>query len=297
MAGIIERIRKNWSESDDKRDEGLTTPEDILRHDNVSYGDDGNWQKLDIYRPKSAEGKLPVIVSVHGGAWVYGDKERYQFYCMDLARRGFAVVNFTYRLCPEFRFPAPLEDINLVFRFMQKQGGKYGLDTEKVFALGDSAGAHLLGLYLCARSNPDYAATLPFELCPSPTIQAAALNCGIYETGIAYKLDPNMQEIMKDFMNGGGTAEELEHISVIHWLSSALPPLYLMTSTDDFLKYQAPILTKALCDRNVPFRLRLYAGEDRKDKLYHVFHLNIRSKEAIACNDEECGFFRDFCRP
>ncbi len=297
MAGIIERIRKSWTESDDKRDEGLTTPEDILRQDNLSYGSDGNWQKLDIYRPKGTEGKLPVIVSVHGGAWVYGDKERYQFYCMDLARRGFAVVNFTYRLCPEFRFPAPLEDTSLVFRFMQEHGEEYGLDTERVFAVGDSAGAHLLGLYLCARSNPDYAAVLPFGLDPAPAVRAAALNCGIYETSIAYKLDPNMQEIMKDFMSGGGTEKELESISVIRWLSSALPPLYLMTSTDDFLKYQAPILTKALCDKNVPFRLRLYAGEDRQDKLFHVFHLNIRSTEAKACNDDECEFFRGFCRP
>ena len=62
------------------------------------------WQKLDVYRQKDATGKLPVIVSVHGGGWVYGDKERYQFYCMDLAERGFAVVNFSYRLAPEYKF-------------------------------------------------------------------------------------------------------------------------------------------------------------------------------------------------
>ncbi|MBP5156595.1 MAG: alpha/beta hydrolase [Treponema sp.] len=324
MAGIIERIRKSWSESDDKRDAGLTTPENILRHDNLSYGSDGTWQKLDIYRPTDAgtsgtmagtavartsgaaagtsgpaEGTagpaLPVIVSVHGGAWVYGDKERYQFYCMDLARRGFAVVNFTYRLCPEFRFPAPLEDIDLVFRFIQEHAAEYGLDTGRVFAVGDSAGAHLLGLYLCTRSNPDFAGTLPFETCTSPAIRAAALNCGIYDTVAAYKLDPNMQEILKDFMPGGGSSAEQEQLSVISHLSSGLPPLYVMSSTDDFLKYQNPILIRALCDKNVPFTFRLFASEGREEKLYHVFHLNIRSREATACNDEECNFFKGLC--
>ena len=54
---------------------------------------------LDVYRPKlNIKGKLPVIMSVHGGGWVYGDKDVYQWYCMNLAQRGFAVVNYSYRL-------------------------------------------------------------------------------------------------------------------------------------------------------------------------------------------------------
>lgn len=55
---------------------------------------------------------IPVIVSVHGGGWGYGDKERYQYYCMSLAQQGFAVVNFSYRLASKYKFPAPLEDTN-----------------------------------------------------------------------------------------------------------------------------------------------------------------------------------------
>ena len=95
---------------------GMNTPEDIERWDNIVYGhDDREMQRLDVYRPKQAQGEdLPVIISVHGGAWMYGDKERYQYYCMSLAQRGFAVVNFTYRLAPESKFPAQLEDVNLV---------------------------------------------------------------------------------------------------------------------------------------------------------------------------------------
>ena len=64
---------------DEKRDAGLTTPEDICRFDDLQYGPDKRWNVLDVYRPLGAGGKLPVIVSVHGGGWVYGDKERYQW--------------------------------------------------------------------------------------------------------------------------------------------------------------------------------------------------------------------------
>lgn len=320
MAGIIERIRKSWSESDDKRDAGLTTPENILRHDNLSYGSDGTWQKLDIYRPTDAgtsgtmagtavartsgaaagtsgpaEGKLPVIVSVHGGAWVYGDKERYQFYCMDLARRGFAVVNFTYRLGPESQFPAQIEDTDLVFRFIGSHATEYGLDTSKLFAVGDSAGAHLLGLYLCAKADPDFAATFPFKIDRTPEVKAAALNCGIYDVRSPDFPDKDLPVILKEFLPNGGTAEELEQLSVTPHVTPGLPPLFVMTATDDFLKDQAPPLVQALCDKNVPFTFRLFASEGREEKLYHVFHLNIRSREATACNDEECNFFKALC--
>ena len=108
MVRISDIIRAEFAEGDNKRDAGLKTPENIVRYDDIIYGTESKWQKLDVYRQKDATGKLPVIVSVHGGGWVYGDKERYQFYCMDLAERGFAVVNFSYRLAPEYKFPASL---------------------------------------------------------------------------------------------------------------------------------------------------------------------------------------------
>ena len=116
---VVAKIREEFGASDAKRDAGLTTPSDIQRFDNICYGKDPVWQSLDLYRPKSMdEKKLPVIVSVHGGAWVYGTKEVYQFYCMRLAQFGFAVVNFNYRLAPENKFPSSLEDTNLVFQWI-----------------------------------------------------------------------------------------------------------------------------------------------------------------------------------
>ncbi len=109
MSKESEKLRAEFKKADDIRDAGLSTPDDIIRYDNICYGEDKKWQMLDVYRPKDKKDEiLPVIVSIHGGGWVYGDKERYQYYCMNLAERGFAVVNFTYRLAPEFKFPSPL---------------------------------------------------------------------------------------------------------------------------------------------------------------------------------------------
>lgn len=77
MSQMSDFIRKTFGESDDIRDTGLTTPNDVVRYNDIVYGTDKNWQILDVYRPKKdVEKVLPVIVSVHGGGWVYGDKER-----------------------------------------------------------------------------------------------------------------------------------------------------------------------------------------------------------------------------
>ena len=76
MSAVSDFIRKSFKEGDDIRDAGLTTPEDVIRYDDILYGSDPKWQVLDVYRPKDRAGeKLPVIGSVHGGGWVYGDKE------------------------------------------------------------------------------------------------------------------------------------------------------------------------------------------------------------------------------
>ncbi len=172
MSELSDKIRSEFKKADDERDALMNTPEDIERWDNIVYGhDDREMQRLDVYRPKQAQGEdLPIIISVHGGAWMYGDKERYQYYCMSLAQRGFAVVNFTYRLAPESKFPAQLEDVNLVCKWVMKRAGRFHFDTERIFAVGDSAGAHLLGLYAAICTNPAYAAkydfAVPEGLCP-----------------------------------------------------------------------------------------------------------------------------------
>lgn len=295
MSQASDHIRRSFQEGDDVRDFGLTTPEDIVRYDDLVYGADPRWQSLDVYRPRAAEGKrLPVIVSIHGGGWVYGDKERYQFYCMSLAQRGFAVVNFTYRLAPEYQYPAALEDTNLVFTWVLAHGEEYGFDTKHIFAVGDSAGGHYLGLYALICTNPEYAAEYPFRVPEGFAPTAIALNCGVYAIGLGKDHSGELNRLlMADLLPGKGTERELELISVPDHVTKRYPPTFLMTCTGDFLKQQAPILAAKLMEHDVPFVYRYYG--DAEHELGHVFHCNMKMEDARFCNDEECDFFRRFC--
>ncbi|MCM1038578.1 MAG: alpha/beta hydrolase [Ruminococcus sp.] len=296
MSETSDLIRENFKKSDDIRDAGLTSPEDVVRFDDIVYGQDAKWQILDVYRPKAEEGKkLPVIVSVHGGGWVYGDKERYQYYCMNLAQRGFAVVNFTYRLAPENKFPASLEDTNLVFTWVLQNTEKYGFDTKHVFAVGDSAGAHILGLYTAMCTNEKYASEYSFKVPEGFVPTAVALNCGKYEINLEGNLtDEQTRLLMADFLPEKGNAKEQELINVTKHVTEKYPPVFVMTATGDFLKEQAPLMAAKLSSQNVPFIYRLYG--DAQHKLGHVFHCDVRSEDARICNNEECDFFKEFVK-
>ena len=288
MSKVSDTIRMEFKRSDDIRDAGLTTPEDIVRYDDIVYGDDPKWQSLDVYRPKAAEGEtLPVIVSVHGGGWVYGDKERYQFYCMSLAQRGFAVVNFSYRLAPESKYPAPLADANAVFTWVLANAEKYGFDREHIFAVGDSAGAHILGLYSSICTNPEYAKEYDFQPPEGFAPTAIALNCGAYVMS-----QENDMALMGEFLPEKGTQRELELIEVPRHITPNFPPTFFMTCNGDFLKMLAPILAAKLMEQSVPFVYRFYG--DSAHELYHVFHCNMRSEDGRRCNDEECDYFKSF---
>ena len=289
-------IRKNFGKGDKFRDKGQTTPCDIIRFDNILYGDCRRykkWQLLDVYRPKNAESaKLPVIVSVHGGAWVYGDKDVYQFYCMKLAQRGFAVVNFSYRLAPEVKFPASLQDTDKVFRWIYENSEKYGFDTEKVFAVGDSAGAHLLGLYSSILTNADYALKYDFWNADlkRPKLCGIALNCGKYDMATGLDNDPQSRLLLQALMPGGGTPEELELINAAGHITKDFPPTFIMTCYGDFLYTQAPVISTALQQAGVQHEYHCYGTNEQP--LWHVFHCDPKLPQAIVCNDDECNFFK-----
>lgn len=274
-------FRRMCTKSDTARDAGLETPPEIERFDDIIYGSDKIIHVLDVYRPVSAEGRLPVIVSFHGGGWVYGSKEVYQFYCMELARHGFAVVNYNYRLAPKYKFPAPLEDTNGVFSWLLGNAGKYGFDTDNIFAVGDSAGAMGIALYACILTNGKYAAEFDFKAPEGLKLKGLALNCGVYTA-------PERRAI-SHFLPRGGEERALRLLNVTDHITAAFPPSFIMTAVGDFLKDQPEALMKVLDKYSVKYRYMLYGTEE--NPLGHVFHCNIRLPEAVRANDDECAFF------
>lgn len=286
-------LRYNFGKGDRKRDKGLKTPDDVVRYDDIAYGKNRKWQILDVYRPKGVEGRLPVIISVHGGGWVYGSKEVYQFYGMSLAQRGFAMINFSYRLAPENRYPAQIEDTNAVVKWMLSNAEEYGFDINNVFAVGDSAGGHLLSVYSAMLTDRKYGEYYGIDLPEDFHFNAIALNCGVYYQQMPEKKDVNLS-LLNDLLPKGWGKKDLDMLNSYDKIRENYPPVFLMTSNGDFLKDQPQYIIPYLEKYKVPYELHIYGTDD--NVLHHVFHVNVRLKDAGICNDEECAFFRSYMK-
>ena len=282
-------FRLSASRNDKKRDAPLRAPESVSALCDINYmGNRDPYNNLDIYTPKEAAGPLPVVVSVHGGGYVYGTKEVYRYYGMFWATLGYAFVNFNYHLAPRAKFPAQLGELNAVMEFLCRHAEEYGLDLNNVFMVGDSAGAQMLSQYAAIVTNPDYAALFPFSVPGGFALRAVGLNCGMY------RLLPRAEEenngIMRDYLGKdlhkyGAMLQVLEHVT------GDYPPAFLMTAANDFLREEAEPMSRFLAEKGVETVCRCY-GRPEQDYMAHVCHVNMNLEEAKEINREQSGFFR-----
>jgi acetyl esterase len=102
-------------------------------------------QVLDLYRPLETSGASPVVMFVHGGAFVDGEKDRtdevYSNVCRFFARHGVLGINVEFRLAPETMFPGGTEDMAAAVRWARTHVASFGGDPSKIFLMGHSAGA------------------------------------------------------------------------------------------------------------------------------------------------------------
>jgi acetyl esterase/lipase len=105
--------------------------------------DCGGPLKLQLYRPASAPGPLPVVLVIHGGSWQSGSRLEMPELSRYLAARGYAVASVDYGLAPLARFPGPVDDVREAAAFLRAHAREWSLDMDRVALLGRSAGAQI----------------------------------------------------------------------------------------------------------------------------------------------------------
>jgi acetyl esterase/lipase len=121
---------------------------DVEKVKNVQYVDDGRKaHRLDVYRPADHRTGCPVMVYVHGGGWVMGDKrEQGMPMMLHLAAHGWVCFTVNYRLSPKAAFPAHLDDVDTALEWVKEHAHEYGGDPSFIAISGGSAGGHLCAL-------------------------------------------------------------------------------------------------------------------------------------------------------
>jgi acetyl esterase/lipase len=113
----------------------------------IPYANQSHSQKLDIYLPDDIPGRKPIIVSIHGGAFMGCDKADMQVMPMlEGLKRGYAVVSVNYRLSWEAQFPALVQDVKAAVRWIRANASQYEFDLQRIAAWGGSAGGYLASM-------------------------------------------------------------------------------------------------------------------------------------------------------
>ena len=146
LVKTMQMIWRYCDTSDKKNHEKQTPPQNVTEVEDVAYIDDGNvYHKLDVMYPdnlKSGE-KLPVIIDIHGGGWMYADKDLNDNYCLSLADRGYVVFNISYRLVPDVTVNEQIQDVAYALKWIGENMKNYPCDTANIMLTGDSAGGQL----------------------------------------------------------------------------------------------------------------------------------------------------------
>jgi acetyl esterase/lipase len=125
----------------------ISAQNQVVSETDVAFGEAGGEKLLlDVYRPQKAEGKRPAVVLVHGGGWRGGDKRGFAWHGQRLAEKGFVAFSVNYRLAPKHTYPAQLDDCQRAVRWVRANATQYGVDPQRIGAVGSSAGGHLVAL-------------------------------------------------------------------------------------------------------------------------------------------------------
>ena len=232
-------MRQEVSFSDWRNPISMRRPDvELLRH--IPYGPGGVRQQLDVYRPRFIpEGGCPVLLQIHGGAWMMGDKGAQALPLMyTLASRGWICVAANYRLSPSVGFPTHLHDCKSALCWIRENGREYGMNPDFVAVTGGSAGGHLsalMGLTGNRRElQPDHPDT-------DTSVQACIPFYGVYDMLVRENQHPNRQ-VYERFLRGKVMYESPQENPQLWDLASPIaqvhpdvPPFMVVHGTHDSL--------------------------------------------------------------
>lgn len=243
-------------------------PAGAVAHIDLAYVPNGHdRQKLDLYLP-AGDGPFPLLVWVHGGAWLEGSKASPP--AMPWLNRDAAVASLNYRLSQHAIFPAQIEDCKAAIRWLRANAGRYHLDTNRLVVWGSSAGGHLVALLGTTSDIKTF--DVGEHLDQSSAVTAVVdwfgptdflqMNPMSGETG---KMDHDAPDSPESKLIGGpirNNPDKVMKANPISYISSSDPPFLIMHGDQDPLVAhgQSVILFDALRDAGVTAELYTVKG-------------------------------------
>jgi acetyl esterase/lipase len=266
--------------------------------DNITFKVANGYEaKLDVYRPRDAASRTPVVVMIHGGGWMEGSKEQAVLSALPFMTMRFAVVNVEYRRGETSRAPAAVEDCLCALHWVGRNAERYGFDLGKVIVTGDSAGGHLALASAMIPSSAGFEADCAHEDDETwtgtwkdrkPRVAAVVNWYGI--TDVADLLQgPNIRSFAVSWLGSQPNREELaRRLSPMTYVRNGLPPiLTIHGDADPIVPYAHAVrLHDALTKSGVKNQLLTIRGGRHGE---FTAKQQLRAFEAIRAFLEDAG--------
>lgn len=247
-------------------------------------------QAIDLYVPQG-EPPWPVLVFIHGGGWISGDKAMYARVARTFAARGHLTFCASYRLAPQAGFPAAMQDAAAAVRWVYEHAGEHGGLRSRMFLAGDSAGAHLACWYAVALGDPQLLDDTGIrDVVPREAIRGLALFYGVYDVEDAARARfPFARTLGRCLLGTGEEAARRAWVaSPLRHVRGDLPPMFLCAGERDGLYGQTVRMAAALRDRGVPHETLLFSRARYPAALHgflNLYFLNCASEAMEAAGD------------
>ena len=260
----------------------------LMEQYDIRYGADPD-MTLNWFCPEEALGSLPVVVWIHGGAWISGHKEDVDPYLRMIAAQGYTTVSLDYSRGPDEKYPTALRQLNSALKFLSDNASDLNIDADRFVLAGDSAGAQLAAQLATMITSPLYAKQV--GLTPGLTahqLSAIVAFCGIYDVsdipatpGIAgwgsrAALWSYLGE--RDWSTTSGAAQ----MSVHDHVTADFPPTFISGGNGDPLTLtQSVPFADRLTQLGVPVT-RLFYPEHLEPALPHEYQFHLEYEESPA---------------
>lgn len=293
---VIKIMQMVWyfCSSGDEAKHAKQTPPEVEGVKDIPYIDDGNlYHQLDVFYPKgtSSTDRLPVIIDIHGGGWMYATKDLNEYYCRALADRGFTVFSISYRLVPDVTVNEQIQDVMQALDWISKNMGNYPCDESNIMLTGDSAGGQL-SLYSSVLLQSAELGEI-FQV-PRVKLDIDAL---LLTSPVAYMKQGALSVYTKTLWGKDykdkPTYSYMNFDEIINY-AKELPPVYLITSSGDTLAHSQTLqAAELLKSKGVDTTLRDYDKFNGKS-LPHVFSvLEPFDEIGTSTIDDAVAFYRE----
>jgi acetyl esterase len=219
-----------------------------------------------IYWPRAwtEDGLSPALILYHGGGWILGDIESHDAIARYLCWQGdVVVVSVDYRLAPENKFPAGVEDCYAALEWVAENAATIGIDARRIALTGDSAGGNLtivMSLLARARNGPDIAFQIPVYPCVDCRQSADYSSRKKFGNGEYFLSSADIEWVNRNYFTAADDADDFRASPIVATDLSGLPPALLITAGYDPLCDEGALYARRLSEAGVPVEYRCYTG-------------------------------------